>query len=119
MRNRRIGSHGILGRAIRLSLDVLEDRTTPSTFLVTSALDPRDVLVRGTLRWAVAQANLPRNQGSTVAITPAVQDLITLRAGEIPIRSSLTIENESGHPLTIEQKSPNSRVFQIVNNPRT
>jgi hypothetical protein len=77
MRNRRIGSRGILGRAIRLSLDVLEDRTTPSTFLVTSALDPRDVLARGTLRWAVAQANLPRNHGSIVAITPSVQNLIT------------------------------------------
>ncbi len=119
MRKRRIASRGILGRAIRLSLDVLEDRTTPSTFLVTRALDPRDVLVRGTLRWAVAQANLPRNHGSIVAITPSVQNLITLRAWEIPIRSSLTIENESGHPLTIEQRSPNSRLFQIVNNPRT
>ena len=71
------------------------------------------------MRWAVAQANLPRNQGSTVAITPTVQNSITLRAGEISIRSSLTIENESGHPLTIEQSSPNSRVFHIVNNPRT
>jgi hypothetical protein len=71
------------------------------------------------LRWAVAQANLPRNQGSTVAITPAVQSPITLRAGEISIRSSLTIENESGHPLTIQQSSPNSRVFHILNNPRT
>ncbi len=74
---------GVRPRAIRLSLEVLEDRTTPSTFLVTNALDPRGALVRGSLRWAVAQANLPRNQGSTVAITPAVPGAITLRAGEI------------------------------------
>ena len=119
MRNRRLASRAIRRRAIRLSLDVLEDRTTPSTFLVTNALDPRGTLAPGSLRWAVAQANLPRNQGSTVAITPAVQNSITLRAGEISIRSSLTIENESGHPLTIEQRSPNSRVFHIVSNPRT
>ena len=119
MRNRRLASLGIRPRAIRLSLDVLEDRITPSTFLVTNALDPRGTLVRGSLRWGVAQANLPRNQGSTVAITPAMQNSITLRAGEISIRSSLTIENESGHPSTIQQRSPNSRVFQIVNNPRT
>ena len=119
MRNRRADCRGIRPRTYRLSPDVLEDRTTPSTFLVTSALDPRGMLVHGSLRWAVSQANLPRNQGSTVAITPTVQNSITLRAGELPIRSSLTVENESGHPLTIRQASPNSRVFHIVRNPRT
>jgi hypothetical protein len=82
-------------------------------------MDPRGALVRGSLRWAVARANLPRNQGSTIAITSAVPGAITLHAGEISIRSSLTIENESGHPLTIDQTSPNSRVFRIVNNSRT
>ena len=40
MRNRRLASRGLRRRAIRLSLEVLEDRTTPSTFLVTNALDP-------------------------------------------------------------------------------
>src|ERR1700722_14887269 len=119
MRNRRIANRGIRGRAIRPSLDILEDRTTPSTFLVTCALDPPGALAPGSLRWAVAQANLPRNQGAIVAITPAVQNSITLRAGEISIRSSLTIQNESGHPLTIEQSSPNSRVFHIASNVRT
>jgi hypothetical protein len=119
MRKRRLASRRAWPRSIRLALDVLEDRTTPSTFLVTSALDPRGMLVHGSLRWAVSQANLPRNQGSTVAITPTVQNSITLRAGEISIRSSMTIENESGHPLTIRQASPNSRVFHIVRNPRT
>jgi fibronectin-binding autotransporter adhesin len=98
---------------------VLEDRIALSTFLVTNAMDPRGALVRGSLRWAVARANLPRNQGSTVAITSAVPGAITLHAGEISIRSSLTIENESGHPLTIDQASPNSRVFRIVDNSRT
>jgi hypothetical protein len=119
MWNRRSGRRGVHARAIRLAVDVLEERITPSTFLVTNALDPRGALVRGSLRWAVAQANLPRNQGATVEITSAVRNTITLRAGEIPIRSSLTIENESGLPLTIQQRSPNSRVFHVFNNPRT
>jgi fibronectin-binding autotransporter adhesin len=91
----------------------------PSTFLVTTALDPRSALVRGSLRWAVARANLPRNQGSTVAITAAVPGTITLRAGELAIRSNLTIENDSGHPLTIRQGTANSRIFHVFNNPRT
>jgi hypothetical protein len=119
MRNQRHASGGARHQPIRLALDVLEDRITPSTFLVTNSLDPPGALARGSLRWAVAQANLPRNQRSTVAITPAVQNPITLRAGEISIRSSLTIENESGHPLTIQQRSPNSRIFRFVSNPRT
>jgi hypothetical protein len=119
MRNQRHASGGTRHHAIRLAFDVLEDRITPSTFLVTNSLDPPGALARGSLRWAVAQANLPRNQRSTVAITPAVQNPITLRAGEISIRSSLTIENESGHSLTIQQRSPNSRVFRIVRNSRT
>jgi hypothetical protein len=86
---------------------------------VTNALDPRGTLVPGSLRWAVAQANLTRNQGSLVAITPAVQSPITLHAGELQIRSSLTIENASGAPLTIQQGTPNARIFHVVANPRT
>jgi hypothetical protein len=119
MWNRRFASRCVRPRAIRLALDVLEDRITPSTLLVTNALDPLGALVRGSLRWAVAQANLPRNQGSTIEITSAVPGVIALRAGKISVRSSVTIENESGHPLSIEQTSLNSRVFHIVNNPRT
>ena len=106
-------------RSYRLSLEALEDRTTPSTFLVTTGVDLAGKLIPGSLRWAVAQANLPRNQSSTVAITPAVRGTIALHAGELPIRSSMTIENDSGLPLTIQQATPNSRVFHVVANPRT
>jgi hypothetical protein len=119
MRIRQPGERGGRRERLRLSVDLLEDRTAPATFSVTNALDPRGVLLRGSLRWAVAQANLPRNNGATIAITPAVQNAITLRAGQIPIRSSVTIENQSGRPLAIRQMSPISRIFQVVNNPRT
>jgi hypothetical protein len=98
---------------------VLEDRAVPTTFFVTSAVDAPGALVPGSLRWAVAQANLPQNQGSTVAITPLVQGAITLRAGELPIRSSLTIENDSGGPLTIRQATPGARIFHVFANART
>ena len=81
MRNRRFDSREARPRAIRLALEVLENRITPSTFFVTNALDPRGALVRGSLRWAVAQANLPRNQSSTIAITSAVSGVIALRRG--------------------------------------
>jgi fibronectin-binding autotransporter adhesin len=101
-------------RTIRLSLDTLEDRVTPSTFLVTNASDPQHRLVSGSLRRAINQANLPRNQGSTVEITAAVKGPITLHAGELPIRSSVTIENASGIPLTIQQATSNSRIFHVV-----
>ena len=106
-------------RAVRPTLDSLELRVTPSTFLVTNALDPRGCACRGSLRWAVAQANLPRNQGATVAITSSVPGTITLLAGEIAVRSKMTIENESGHPITIQQRSASSRIFHVLNNPRT
>jgi hypothetical protein len=100
-------------RAIRLSLDVLEDRVTPSTFLVTNASDPQHKPLSGSLRWAINQANLPKNQGSTVEITAAVQGPIILHAGDLPIRSSVTIENASGVPLSIQQATSNSRIFHV------
>ncbi|SIO30641.1 polymorphic outer membrane protein repeat-containing protein [Singulisphaera sp. GP187] len=103
-------------RAVRLSLEALEDRTTPSTFLVTNAVDPRGAVVPGSLRWAINQANKPQNQGSVVAITSSVGSTITLRAGELPIRSSLTVENTSGQPLTIQQGTANSRIFHVFTN---
>lgn len=106
-------------RTYRLAIDVLEDRTTPSTFLVTNDSDPRGALVRGSLRWAITQASLARNQGSTVEITPAVQGTITLHAGELRISSSMTIQNASGAPVTIQQETPNARVFHVTGNSLT
>ncbi len=102
------------GRRARPALDVLEERAVPSTLYVTTAVDPRGALVTGSLRWAVAQANRPGNAGSTIQITPLVQGAITLRAGELPIRAGLTIENASGAALTIQQGTPNSRIFHVL-----
>ncbi len=112
-------------RAYRLSLDVLEDRVTPSTFTVTNTLDPQHGLAPGSLRWAITQANLPGNQGSTVEISPSVASTptspatIALHGGELRISSSLTLLNASGVPVTIQQATPFSRVVDIINSPRT
>ena len=97
-------------------------RATPSTILVTNPFDAPRVLVPGSLRWAVAKANLPRNQDSLVEITPSALNntrSINLHAGELRIRSSTTIENASGVPLTIRQGTPNARILQVFANRRT
>jgi hypothetical protein len=52
-----------------LRLESLEDRLVPATFFVTNASDNLDP---GSLRYALTQANLPGNQGSTIEITPQV-----------------------------------------------
>jgi len=101
-------------RTHRPSIDVLEDRTTPSTILVTTAVDPVGRLVPGSLRWAIARANHAHESGSTIEITPAVDDAIVLRVGELRIATSLTIENATGRPLTIAQAAANSRVFHVL-----
>lgn len=80
-------------RAVRLSLEVREDRTTPSTFLVTNAVDPRVAVVPGSLRWAINQANKPQNQGSVVAITSSVGSTIS---GNIATGSGGGIWNGNG-----------------------
>src|SRR5262249_42641333 len=98
-------------RAARPTLEVLEDRVTPSTFLVTNSSDD---LLPGSLRAAITQANLPGNDGSTVAITRAVTGPIRLTAGELPVLASMTIENLSGAPVEIRQDTADARVFHVA-----
>ena len=64
-------SRGVRPRAVRLALEALEDRIDAVDVPGDQRVDPGGARA-GSFRWAVAQANLSRNQGSTVAITPAV-----------------------------------------------
>jgi hypothetical protein len=97
-----------------LSVEVLEDRLTPSTFQVTSAADPTGPLVPGTLRYEINQANMPGNGGSTVEITSSVSSAaINLTAGALSITSNMTIANDSGHPIDLHQATAGSRVITI------
>src|SRR5579885_3339662 len=93
-------------RACRPSLEILEDRLTPSTFLVVNSADN---LLPGSLRYALSQANL--SPGSTVAITPSVTGPINLTRGELPITADVTIRNDSGAAVTIHQQRAHARVF--------
>jgi hypothetical protein len=106
-------------RRSRPSLDILEDRTTPSTFLVTNALDPAGRLVPGSLRSAITRANRSPSQNPLVEITPSAGGSITLHAGELPISNGMTIENAEGAPVTIRQATPISRILHVLANART
>jgi len=97
-------------RRPRLGLERFEDRLVPATFLVTN---PSDNLLPGSLRYALTQANLPGNEGSTVEITPQLAGPINLTGGELPISSSMTIRNDSGAPLEIHQSTAGARVFHV------
>jgi fibronectin-binding autotransporter adhesin len=92
--------------------EILEDRLNLSNiFTVTNASDQ---MAPGSLRFAIAEANLPANQGSTVVISPQVTGPINLTHGELVVQNSMTIENESGAPLTIHQSTPGARVFHVT-----
>src|SRR6516164_4826570 len=77
-------SKGHLPRSFRPRLDILEDRTLPSTFTVTNLLDTGP----GSLRAAVTAANA--NPGPD-AIDFATTGTIPLTSGELDITDSLTI----------------------------
>src|SRR5215471_454428 len=74
-------------RGARPRLEVLEDRTVPSTLAVTNSGD--DVSVKGTLRYAVAHAQ----DGDTIQLTGAVKDPIVLTHGELLLSHSVTIRS--------------------------
>jgi hypothetical protein len=95
-------------RTCRPSLEFLEDRLTPATFFVVNSSDN---LLPGSLRQALTQANL--DPGSTIAITAQVTRPINLTQGELPILANLTIRNDSGAALAIQQRLANARVFHV------
>jgi fibronectin-binding autotransporter adhesin len=98
-------------RARRPVAEALESRMVLATFFVTNT---GDNLLPGSLRYAITQADLPGNEGSTVEITPQVTGpTINLSLGELAISDSMTIRNDSGQPLEIHQSTPEARVFHF------
>jgi fibronectin-binding autotransporter adhesin len=92
----------------RPSLESLEDRVTPATFLVTNSSDN---LLPGSLRYAISQGNL--DPGSTILITRQVTTPIKLTRGELAIQANVTIQNDAGAPVTIHQRTRDARVFHV------
>jgi hypothetical protein len=90
---------------IVLSLEGLEDRTVPSTLMVTSAADSGT----GSLRAVIAAAH----PGDTIRFDHHLRDhTITLTSGELLINKNLDIEGLGSHQLTISGHHA-SRIFDI------
>jgi uncharacterized protein (TIGR03118 family) len=86
-------------------LELLEDRTVPSTLTVTSAADSGT----GSLRAEIAAAN----SGDTINFARnLIGQTIALTSGELAINKSLDIEGPGAKLLTISGKSA-SRIFNI------
>jgi hypothetical protein len=93
----------------RLGLEVLEDRSLPSTFTVLNLLDTGT----GSLRAAVAAANA--NAGADV-IDFAVSGTIGLTSGQLDVTDSVTINGPGTGALTVDGAG-RSRVFAIAGTP--
>src|ERR1051326_1814014 len=86
------------------ALEVLEDRTVPTTLTVQSNLDNGVGTLRDTL--AAAQS------GDTIVFAPSVQ-AITLTRGQLLIDKSLEIRGPGASQLSISGND-DSRVFDIL-----
>ncbi len=95
--------------SFRPRLDILEDRSLPSTFTVTNLLDTGP----DSLRAAITAANV--NPGADT-IDFAVTGTIGLTSGELDITDSLTIIGPGASALTVSG-SHVSRVFGLYGNP--
>src|SRR6516225_7346848 len=91
-----------------LRLEVLEDRTVPSTFTVTNNLDT-GVASDGSLRGEIAAAS----SGDTINFDPSLAgQTITLTNGELAITQSLDIEGLGANQLAVSGNNA-SRIFDI------
>src|SRR5262245_36751127 len=89
-------------------LEVLEDRTVPSTLTVTNNLDT-GVAGDGSLRGEIAAAQ----SGDTINFASSLLgQIITLTGGELAITKSLDIEGPGANQLTVSGNHA-SRVFDI------
>jgi hypothetical protein len=91
-----------------LELDVLEDRTVPATFTVSTLAD--DGI--GSLRQAIDQANAAQG-ADVVEFASGVEGVITLTSGQIEIRDSLTIDGPGADLLTVSGNDQ-SRVLSVI-----
>jgi hypothetical protein len=95
-------------RSVVPRLKVLEDRSLPSTFMVTSTLDG----VPGSLRNEIQLAN-SHPGADTIVFKKGLTGTITLTGNELSITDSLTIDGPGANDLTVSGGGA-SRVFEIA-----
>jgi hypothetical protein len=121
MRNyfRHSGRVSDRGRRVRLHLEALEDRTLLSAqlFTVTSTSDDLSAATtKGTLRWAVTQADMPGNAGSTIEFSNSLSGkTITLTQDQLDITNNMTINGLGANRLAVSGGGT-SRVFYVSPN---
>jgi hypothetical protein len=96
---------------VRLGVEGLEDRTVPSTFLVTNTLGDDTV---GSLRWAVEQANAHAGD-DTIAFDQTVfqsPQTITLTGGELQVTDAVSVQGPGAGLLTVSGNN-SGRVFEV------
>src|SRR5262249_58470227 len=92
----------------RLGIEILEDRTLPSTFTVLNFLDSGP----GSLRQAILDANAQPG-ADLIRFAPAARDgTIALASSGLSITDDLTIDGPGANRLTVSGNDA-SRVFRI------
>src|SRR5262249_54083124 len=94
------------------SVEPLEDRCLPATFLVNSTLDTTPATV-GTLRWAVEQANADPDPDT---ITFSVRGAIELNSALPDLSGRLTITGPGADRLMVRRPpyAPDFRIFTVA-----